>query len=136
MRKTTLLIVCLAAAAPLPGCIERRIRVTSEPSGARVWLNDRPIGVTPCEARFTYYGTYDVRLELDGHEPVHEGRTARAPIHEYPGIDLAATLAPVDFEHTAEWHYDLEPVAEGDEAREALRERAGAMRERALAPRD
>ncbi|MBL4809158.1 MAG: PEGA domain-containing protein [Phycisphaerales bacterium] len=87
------------------GCVERRVKVTSEPSGARVWLNDEVIGVTPCEAGFKFYGKYDVRLALDGYEPIHEGRVMKAPIYEYPIIDLAATAVPFKFKSVNNWHF-------------------------------
>jgi len=96
----------------LSACVERRIRVTSTPPGARVIINDQDIGHTPVETNFTFYGGYDVQVLLDGFEPVHELRNAKAPLHEYPGIDLVATALPVDFDHTVEWHFDLEEVPE------------------------
>ncbi|MBL4591145.1 MAG: PEGA domain-containing protein [Phycisphaerales bacterium] len=102
----------LLIAATLGGCVERQIRVTSSPSGARVWLNDQEIGVTPCDARFTFYGKYDVRLEKNGYEAIHEMRRARTPVHEYPGIDLVATALPTTVSNTVRWHFDLDEVAE------------------------
>jgi len=113
----------------LGGCVERRVKVTSEPSGARVWLNDEVIGVTPCEAGFKFYGKYDVRLALDGYKAVHEGRVMRAPIYEYPIVDLAATAVPVNFESVNEWHFVLEAIDEEDRDREGLIGRALEMRE-------
>lgn len=121
-------IASLGALFLLGGCVERRVEVTSEPSGARVWLNDEMIGVTPCEAGFLYYGTYDVRLDLDGYEPVHEGRVMRAPLYEYPIVDLAATAAPAEFESVNSWHFVLEPSSGLDEDRDGLLERAQGMR--------
>ena len=106
---------CLIAVAPLIGCgtaNQRVIRVTSDPPGARVWLNDTEIGITPAEAAFRFHGVYDVRLRLDGHEPVREGRQARAPVWEWPGLDLVAFALPQTFRNTIEWHFDLEPVKE------------------------
>ncbi len=135
MRKGVCAVVGVCGLLALSGCIERRIRVTSEPSGARVFLNDEPIGTTPCEARFTFYGTYDVRLELDGYESIHEARTARAPLHEYPGIDLVATALPVDFENIIEWDFAMVPVEETTDpegARDRLIERADELRGRAI----
>jgi hypothetical protein len=129
--------LCAAAllATTLTGCVERQIRVTSQPAGARVWLNDQEIGVTPCEADFTFYGGYDVRLEKPGYEPVHELRTAKAPHHEYPGADLIATMTPETDSTTITWHFDLETVAEKtldpDEALDNLVTRAADLREQA-----
>ena len=114
----------LATAVLLAGCVDRRIRVTSEPSGARVWVNDVDLGRTPAETSFTFYGHYELRLQLDGYEPVTETRQARAPIYEQPGLDLIAEALPVEFENTIEWHIDLEPalgaVAASEEARVQL----------------
>lgn len=131
----------LASLAVLLGtaaCAERRVRVTSTPPGARVWLNDEDIGLTPTEARFTFYGHYDLRLEKPGYEPYHAERTARAPIHEYPGPDLIAAAVPARINHTVEWHVDLTPTPEASEAAEAVRteliDRAAQTREQALSP--
>lgn len=98
-----------AAALVCSGCLERTIRVTSDPPGALVWLNDVEIGRTPAEARFKFYGTYDVRLELTGYEPVHAGRDAEAPFYEYPGPDAIAAALPMRLHNIIEWHFDLEP---------------------------
>jgi len=128
MIRLVLIVVLLSA----NGCIQRRIRVTSEPPGAVVWLNDTEIGRTPAEAEFTFYGDYDVRLELPGYSPVHEMRRTKAPFHEYPGPDLIAEVLPRKFETVFEWHFDLEPVPERTQAPEELEadliERARQMR--------
>lgn len=104
----------------MPGCLQRRIRVTSEPPGAIVWVNDTEIGRTPAETSFTFFGDYDVRLELDGYEPVHEMRRAKAPLHEYPGPDLIAAALPTKFKTLIEWHFDLAPSLEHTQAPEKL----------------
>jgi hypothetical protein len=137
-RRPVIALVCVTAALLLPGCLERRIRVTSNPPGARVWLNDREIGRTPAEAAFKYHGDYDVRLEMPGFEPVHAGRRAGAPFHEWPGPDLVAAALPVEFENTIAWHFELEPALERAQTREAfeagLLDRAEALRADAVAP--
>ena len=122
--------------ALLGGCTERRIRITSEPPGARVWLNDVEIGETPAEAEFLFHGVYDVRLQLDGYEPVHEGRKVSAPVWEWPGLDLAAEALPLNFSKTHEFHFDLVP-SENDalppeEAEAALINRAYETREQLI----
>ena len=102
----------LAGVAGLGGCIERRIRITSEPSGALVHLNDVEIGRTPVEAGFTFHGVYDVRLDLEGYEPVWTSRKAKAPLYEVPLVDLLAEAAPMRFRNHQHWHFDLAPAAE------------------------
>ena len=124
----TLLVLVLTLQT---GCVKRQIRVTSEPSGALVYLNDVQVGRTPTEAEFKFYGTYDVRLELEGHETVAEGRAANPPIWEYPFVDIAAILAPVNLENTVHWHFDLVPTAESTSPEAAENERLASI-DRAL----
>lgn len=118
----------------LPACVQRKIRVTSTPPGARVLINDQEVGVTPVDTRFTFYGGYDVQLIKPGYEHIHELKQAKAPLYEYPVVDLVATAVPADINHTIEWHFDLTPVAETtdpDAARANLLTRAEQMREQA-----
>jgi hypothetical protein len=119
----------------MSGCVRRVVSITSEPSGATVWLNDREIGRTPCEAEFTYYGTYDVRLQLDGYEPLDTTGEAVAPIWDTIPLDLAAEAAPAKLESKNAWHYTLLPTSL-DHA--ALLERAKELQARtsAMAPSD
>jgi hypothetical protein len=126
--------------APLPlvalvltGCVERRIEITSEPSGALVWLNDQQIGQTPTEATFRFHGVYDVRLELDGFEPLITEASASPPIYEHAPLDLFAEALPLRLENVHQWHFVLEPslesVASTEDLEAGLLERASAMRE-------
>lgn len=121
--------VLAGAAACAGGCLQRRIVVTSEPSGAVVWINDQEVGRTPVETGFTFYGDYDVRLRKEGYEPVSGARRARSPWYEYPGPDLVASAIPAPIRTTVRWHYVLTPLPPPTpEEREALRERAEAFR--------
>lgn len=132
MRRSARVLISplLGGAFALPGCVERTISITSEPPGAIVWLNDVEIGRTPVETDFTFYGTYDVRLRLEGYEPLLTSRKANAPIYDWPGLDLVAEAIPADIESRVEWHFDLVPLAERepgadrDTLHEALIERA------------
>lgn len=94
----------------LGGCVDRRIAITSEPAGALVHLNDQEVGRTPLEVNFEWFGTYDVRLALDGYEPLTASREAKAPLHEQPGLDLVALALPMTKRTRIAWHFDLEPA--------------------------
>lgn len=87
------------------GCAERRIRITSDPPGAIVHVNDVEVGVTPVDVIYTWNGVYDVRLTKPGYEPIVTSARAR------PG---------------ATWSYALEPA---DADADAVADRARAMRE-------
>ena len=125
-------LVLLACLAVLPGCLERKITVVSEPPGATVWLNDVEVGRTPCTTGFMYYGEYDVRLQKEGFEPVSTHKSARTPLWEIPPIDLAATALPVTITRDVQWRFDLDPAPTGDA--EGLVARARELQARAAAP--
>jgi hypothetical protein len=121
------------------GCMTRTGVITSEPSGARVVVNEIEVGVTPCEFDFAYYGTYDALLTLDGHEPARVPLRFEQPWYEFPPIDLAASALPRVSQrgraglHTIRReHIVLVPTPpRTPEAEAQLLERARALRERA-----
>ncbi len=123
------LLLLLSASGVLAagGCVRRVVEITSEPSGALVWMNDREVGVTPCEVEILHYGVYDLRVSRDGWEPVSAGRSADPPIWDLPGPDLIAELLPFEIESRATWHVVLESE---DLDADAVMVRAEAMRDR------
>ena len=92
------------------GCVRRTIGITSTPSDALVYVNDREIGRTPCEVEFMFYGEYDVRLTHDGYESVIGSGTASAPVWDFIGADFVAEVAPLKLESRVEWHFELLPA--------------------------
>jgi hypothetical protein len=107
------------------GCVKRTMRITSDPSGALVWVNDREVGRTPVDVDFVHYGTYDVRLVKDGFEPLLTFGEANPPMWDNVPLDLAAELLPFELKSTVHWHYLLEPE---DDDRAALIDRGRALR--------
>lgn len=99
--------------------------MTTTPPGAIVFLNDREIGRTPCDVEFLHYGVYDLRLRLEGYEPVIGSGRADAPAWDFIGADFFAELVPAQLESRVEWHFDLEPSTRDAVA---LRARAAEMR--------
>lgn len=121
-----------AAGLTCGGCRTRTLEVTSEPPGALVWLNDEQVGRTPLETDFVHYGTYDVRLRLDGYVPVSTHRSASAPLVDQPGIDLVGQMIP-GWSVTS-WHFVLQPLPEltdRDAAEAAVYSRATEVRDKA-----
>jgi hypothetical protein len=91
------------------GCIQRTITINSEPQGALVHLNDEEVGRTPLTVPFTFYGTYDVRLEKEGYETLNTQTQAQAPWWETPGPDLFAEAIPGNNEVNLKWDFVLTP---------------------------
>lgn len=139
MKRVFFIGACLLSAAGLPGCLERKISITSEPPGALVWVNDVEVGRTPVETDFVFYGDYDVRVRLDGYEPVRTHMQARAPWYELPPFDLLATAVPTRIENVVKWHFVLAPPVGSDQppeqAEKELLERARGLRESLEGPR-
>jgi hypothetical protein len=107
------------------GCVRRTITISTDPSGAMVWLNDREVGRSPVDVDFDFYGTYDVRLERAGYEPQMTSGDAKSPWWDTVGLDLVAEVLPFRFHSRVEWHYALEPI---DDDPEALTRRARDLR--------
>ena len=132
-RRAAMMLGLTGGALVLTGCVERRLSITSEPPGARVWVNDTPVGLTPVETAFVYHGVYDVRVEADGYEPLLTSAEAVAPWYEYPLVDLVAEAMPFVIENRQKWHFRLSPELE------AIQERAdfeGRLLDRAAQLRD
>ena len=111
----------------LGGCVRRVVDITSEPSGALVWMNGREVGTTPVEVEIVYYGDYDIQLSREGCEPLSTSAKASPPVWDAPGIDFAAELVPADLVSRNTWHFQLQPE---DRDAEALLDRAEEVRAR------
>jgi hypothetical protein len=129
MIPTRWLIVLALGTVVFPGCIRRTISIDSEPRGAIVWLNDEEVGRTPVTVPFTFYGTYDVRLEKEEFATVQGKRQAKGPWWEAPGPDLLVEALPWTTRVDLQWFYTLSPAEPADEVQ--LIERAAELRQRA-----
>lgn len=97
------------------GCgIRRTLSITSEPAGALVYLNDEEVGRTPLQVPFKFYGTYDVRLEKEGQQPLWTMAEAKPPWWAHPGPDLIASAVP-DAKHQVDWHFTMEPATPAED---------------------
>lgn len=126
-------VILVLVALPLiagGGCTRRTMEITSEPSGALVHLNDQQVGRTPVEMPFTFYGTYDVRLEREGYHPLWTEAKANPPWWELPGPDLIAEMIPGTHSRV-HFHFELEPAPPAAEVDDAmLLDRAQQLRAR------
>src|SRR5262245_6458944 len=128
MKRFALLLALLLGAAPL-GCVTRRFVIDSEPRGAMVFRDGQPIGPTPVEQPFVYYGRYRVRVVKDGYEPLDVEPEICAPCYQYPGIDfIAENLIPFTFRDIQELRFQLREAQ--SRPPELLRARADELRER------
>jgi len=116
----------------LSGCVERTVRVETDPPGALVVVNDQEVGVSPTKFSFTWYGDYDIIVRKPGYKTLKTNYRLREPWYQWPPIDIVAELLiPVTIrdEHVLPT-YVLEPAEEP--AVDELVERAAALRDEAL----
>src|SRR5580765_1566801 len=98
----------------LCGCVERRMVIVEPPgqAGAIVYdEKDQPIGASPVDKPFTYYGKYRFRIAKDGYETLVVEQKVRAPWYEFPGLDFVAeNLIPWTIRDRREFRYELRPA--------------------------
>jgi hypothetical protein len=106
--KKTIILVAIALLAV--GCVQRDLTITSEPSGAVVYIHgmsNQEIGRTPVTIPFTWYGDYEVQLRLEGHEPLNTHANLTMPWYEIPPGDLLSELAPWTYHDRRYLHYEM-----------------------------
>jgi hypothetical protein len=110
MKRSAWLAVALVLALLPTGCVTRRFLITSDPPGAIVFRDGQPIGATPVEDSFIYYGKYHFRLVKDGYEPLDVDQEVVAPWYQYIGIDFfSENVYPFTLRDRHCFHYTLQP---------------------------
>jgi PEGA domain len=109
-RQRWLIVISLAALLATTGCVRRRMTVRSDPPGARVYVDDRDIGLTPCSSYYTYYGTRQVRIVKDGFQTETVERNFKAPWYEWPPLDfISENLWPAEIRDERVLDFQLVP---------------------------
>ncbi|GAB4313699.1 MAG: hypothetical protein Kow0059_05010 [Candidatus Sumerlaeia bacterium] len=89
------------------GCIRSRMRITSVPSGADVYINDVHYGRTPLDVPFIWYWHYKVELRKPGYENHVALERLRAPVYLIMPLDLIWEAMPFPIYDTKKLHYEL-----------------------------
>lgn len=97
------------------GCVERKLTIITEPSGALVALNDEEIGISPVTVGFEWYGDYSVRITKDGYQTLNTHKDLKRPLRDVVFLDLLDdTLNTRADEYT--WTFKLAPYQEPNKA--------------------
>jgi hypothetical protein len=95
----------------LTGCVERRYLITTDQPGAIVYENGKPIGASPVDRTFVYYGKYRFTIVKDGCQTLVVDEYLRAPWFEYPLLDfLSENVLPFTIRDIRRLHYTLQPM--------------------------
>ena len=132
-RLAAWLATLLIGAGMLPGCVERRFIVTTDPPGAIVFNeNDMPMGgrgASPTGQSFTYYGGYQFRIVAEGYDTLVVCENVKAPIYEWFLLDFfSENVIPWTIRDVRSFHYQLQrkqlvSPADTQQKAEALRQR-------------
>jgi hypothetical protein len=126
-------VVAVAAACALTGCVERRYTVRTDPPGALVIANGEPIGTTPVSRSFTFYGDRNFRIIKEGYQTQDVVARFKAPWFDNLFTEFfTENLVPYTFRDEVEFSYQLQP-ATPDEATGVIN-RAEATRAEGQAP--
>jgi hypothetical protein len=110
LRFGLMLALCVGG---LSGCVERRYVVESDPPGALVLVNGQPIGTTPVDGYFQWYGKYDFTLIKDGYETKTFNERLVAPWFEFPPIDFVSeNVYPGKIEDVRRLRFSLTPLVQ------------------------
>lgn len=103
-------VCCLLSAVCcllLSGCIRRSLTIQTDPSGALVYVNDRPKGQSPMTYDFVWYGGYQVTIEKEGYQRLTDHQMLRAPAYFWMPLDLVMELLPFPVRDARTWSYTL-----------------------------
>lgn len=100
-----------ALLAPInTGCVTRKYTIDSQPQGALVYRDGKPIGTTPVDDSIVFYGNYRFSLVKDGYETLHVEQKIPAPWYEYIPLDfIAENLVPWEINDVHRFSYTLQP---------------------------
>jgi len=103
--------------------------VRSNPPGAMVYVDNQPIGSTPCATDFTYYGTREIRLVKAGYETLTVNQPLPAPWYQIPPLDFVSeNVVPSKIQDYRTASYNLVPqvivpteqlIARGEQLRQS-----------------
>ncbi|MBR5758515.1 MAG: PEGA domain-containing protein [Thermoguttaceae bacterium] len=109
------LVIVATVVSCFSGCnaVKRRLTITSEPSGALVYLNDKEIGRTPISQNFVHSGTYKIRCCKEGFVMEETYYKAGTPWYLYPGFDfISENFVPGEIRDEQRCHVVLTPKRE------------------------
>jgi hypothetical protein len=131
MSSRILILVSLLVALTQVGCVHRRVTINSYPQGALVKVDGRDIGYTPASYDFTWYGTREVQLLMDGYETRTEQIDVKTPWYQTFPLDFVSDnfLGKHVTDHR-QFSFQLQPKRV--DLSSDVMNRAGALRSEAL----
>ena len=106
-----LIVAGLIIGVLVPGCVERKLTINTQPQGALVVLNDEEIGESPVTVNFDWYGYYSVRLSKEGFQTLNTPQELKGPWYDgFPWDFFAQIVYPGRIVNSYEWTFELSPT--------------------------
>ena len=74
------------------GCVQRRLTIESEPTGAEVVVDFEKVGKTPVTIPFTFYGERVIELRKEGYETLRKEKEIPPPWYQYFPFEIVSEL--------------------------------------------
>ena len=142
--KLTITALCVVLPCVfLSSCVERLLKIRTNPEGAKVWVNGEPVQVknkddkgpptftakTPVDVPFDFHGTFDIEVRVDRYTSERRLVEIATPWYAFPPVDLfVEVLLPVPIKDHHLIEFDLEPVPDFNEVSEGSAERHEALK--------
>ena len=106
----TMLPALLALAVGLAGCVERQFIVKTNPAGAIVYDNNLPVGASPADKQFEFYGIHTFTIVKDGFQTMQVNQPIPRPWYQYFPFDFVAeNMVPFTIRDVRVFEYNLVP---------------------------
>lgn len=113
-RKPRLGLVLLgffAALGLLSGCVERRYTVITDPPGAMVFENHKPLGPAPADSFIVYPGKYNLTIVKDGYQTLNVTENFKPRWYDYWPLDFfMENVWPWTIHDVRQFKYALQPL--------------------------
>ena len=107
------LLACVSQSGCAPnGSVIRRLTIISDPPGAMVYVDEEPIGATPCSVSYIYYATRKIRLVKDGYATRTVMQEFPTPWYQYIPLDFVSeNVSPWEIRDERTVEFKLSPQA-------------------------
>lgn len=113
------------------GCVERKLKIRSEPSEARLFVNGEKKGETPYEEQFVFYGGRRIRLVKEGYQTKVESIEVEKPFYEYFPLNFVTEIL-IPYTFKVQRTYTLRMKQIGPAERKPALKRAKKLKEKAF----
>lgn len=110
MKKILLSVFILAVLFLCTGwVVKRNLSISSEPSGADIYFDDKLIGKSPVNFDFMWYAKHRIKIEKEGFNTLETTEMIKAPYYMWIPIDLLSDLMPFPIKDERSFSYKLSP---------------------------